>query len=265
MAPSPIPAPLPPWAKVALWIAPGIPSGLHFVLDHIGELFDNQAPAPSSWRQVMWVFQDMADPDTANRAIFTIDLANITNGVVDGTWTDQDYTDVEGELTAMWLQLKAFTSQRCTLVERRYYVRTFNDMSITKPFGPSGPPERIFPLNVAGGTGLSQAPQVSVSVTERTAYPKHWGRFYLPWPASDTVDSRGHITTAATDAIGASVNLYFGTLMGREFFPVVPYTQVDRQPNRGLLTVDQVQVDNVFDVIRRRRSHTATHKYVNTP
>jgi hypothetical protein len=49
------------------------------------------------------------------------------------------------------------------------------------------------------------------------------------------------------------VSTRYGALMAAEFFPVVPVTQVDKLASRGLLTVQEIQVDNVPDVIRRRR------------
>jgi len=144
-----------------------------------------------------------------------------------------------------------------TLDRYAFYQMLFNPYTNSKPFAQSGEPERIDSLSVVGsGTLGDMAPQVAVTVTEKTAFPQNWGRFYLPGPSGATADLNGHIKAATVNSIA---DVYFSAaaaLQGNQIFPVVPMTQAGGQPARGLLSVSQCQVDDVFDVVRRRRSHT---------
>src|SRR5262245_47767691 len=105
-------------------------------------MFSAQDTAPSSWRQCHLMFKDPTDADTANWSLFTVDIANITNGAIDATWNDGDYTAVEAELSNMILQLLPYLSPRMQHFERRYYIRNFNEVTNPKPFSTMGPPER---------------------------------------------------------------------------------------------------------------------------
>jgi len=248
--------------RVLIEVLPGIAEGLQFALDHIGTLNTSENTEPHTWRQVQCIYGDPSDPDNANKAIFTIDIANITGGKVDSSWTDADYATVEGHLGFLTEQLLSIQAIRCHPLERRYYVRQFNPMSNVHPFAHSGPPERVFAESGVGTGGGALPPQCAISVTEKTAYPRHWGRFYIPFPGAAHVSTQGRVDAAAVTSIAAAVLGAYQGLQNAEFFPVVPVTQVDKVPTRGLLSVNAVQVDDVFDVIRRRRSHTATIRNV---
>lgn len=263
MAPTPIPAPLPPWARALLQIAPFIQAGLQEVLQHIGPMSDNSATAEKSWRHVHFVWQLKANTETADHCVTTMDIANITGGKLDDTWTDADYTNVHTELAALATSWLNFVHLEGRLNEVRYYRRAFNPLTETKPFAPSGPPERIFTVNQVGTAGaLLQAPQVAVTHTERTPYRRHWGRAYWPYLAPQSVTSTGHVTTTCVDALAAALQTRYANLMAKEFFPVVPVTQVDKAITRGLLTTNVISVDDVPDVQRRRRPKVTTYRKV---
>ena len=256
MAPGPIPAPLPPWAKALLQIAPFIPSLWQGALDYFGEMFDGTEETPSSWRHIQMVFADSGNADPRDRMVTTLDVANITGGAIDGTWTDADYTTVQaivGQLATGWTT--GFGQGRLRHLENRYYVSAFNPLSDPRPFMRGGSPERIFPGTAVGGASSAaiMQNQCSFTTTERTVYPRHWGRNYWPFPHNGLLSLQGGIATANVDALAQLVHDRYEDLMDAEFFPVVPITQVDKQPARGLLTVSEIQVDNVPDVIRRRR------------
>lgn len=263
MAPSPIPAPLPPWARALIQIAPLIPNFLQELLEFIGVLEDATSDTPGEWRQVQLVFRDAASVDTADRMITTLDIVNITGGLVDGTWTDGDYTTVNTEIDGLvttWCQ--SFGQGRLRHVESRYYRRAFNPMTQTAPFAPTGPPDKIFVGTAAGAAPAAEnmPSQVAVTHTEKTAYPRHWGRMYWPFPRASMVTSAGYVSSQNVDQWAAAVQQRYATLMAAEFFPVVPVTSALKVPTRGLLTTSAVQVDNIFDVIRRRRINAVTHR-----
>jgi hypothetical protein len=150
--------------------------------------------------------------------------------------------------------------------ELRMYKRTFNPYSIQEPFTKSGAPFIVYPSPAPGTSAMYQAPQVAFTSTERTTYAGHWGRNYWPHPAGDPVIAGGFASTAFVDAWATAVHDAYSALMAEEFYPVVPvttYKQGDVSvPTRGLLTVTQVQVDNLFDVIRSRRPKKSTYKKV---
>lgn len=268
MAPTPIPAPLPPWARALIQIAPLIASYLQQSLQHLGELNPATSTVPGEWRHVQMVWRDMANLDPADYMVTTMDIANITAGTVDPSWTDADYTTVDAQISGMAGDWCARAQDRLTHVENRYYRRAFNAIDTPgdvqpddKPFAISGPPERVFP-GFGGLTGLAgvQANQVAMTSTEKTAYPKHWGRTYWPLPGGSELDSAGRWQTTALNTFGGALRTRYSNLMTAEFFPVIAVTQIQGQRARGLLTVDKLQLDNVPDVIRRRRLKTATVK-----
>src|SRR3954470_1324115 len=100
MPPSPIPAPLPPWAKALLQVTPFISAALQYAIDHLGEIHDASSATPTSWMQVHLVGKPVGSVDSADRFITTFDIANITNGDVDSSWTAADITLVDNALAS---------------------------------------------------------------------------------------------------------------------------------------------------------------------
>jgi hypothetical protein len=146
--------------------------------------------------------------------------------------------------------------------EMRFYRRHFNGYNLAKPFAKSGPPQIVYPMTGAGAASSRQAPQVALTTTDRTAYPRHWGRNYWPMPGSVGTTTIGNAPAGEVDATANGLAATYTQLMAADFFPVVVVTQVDKIPTRGLLTVNKIQVDDVWDVVRRRRVKTATHKKI---
>lgn len=258
MAPAPIPAPLPPWARWLIQLAPLISAGLQEVLDYIGEGDDVTGAAPLEWRRVALRWHQPSNPDPAETLITTIDIVNITNGSPDGSWTAGDYSTVDGQLANLPAAWAPHCQSRYTHFERAYYRMQFNPLSNPKPFAPTGAPDHVVAANIPGTTSAFQASQVALTHTELTPYRKHWGRSYWPACGGDMVDSTGHCRSADVSSWAGALNSVYAGLQAAEFFPVVVVTQVDKLPARGLLGVEAIQVDNVFDVIRRRRAHEST-------
>jgi hypothetical protein len=100
--------------------------------------------------------------------------------------------------------------------------------------------------------------QVSCTTTEKTPYRKHWGRNYWPYPSAQFVSSSGHIASALVTNFLGQVHYFYDLLQKAELFPVIPVTQIDGAPARALLGVTEVQMDDVFDVQRRRRLKNPT-------
>lgn len=264
MPPSPIPAPLPPWARWLLQLAPLIAVGLQDALQYIGTLKDASSDTPDQWRHVQIVFQLQGNADPADRYVTTMDIVNITNGKVDATWTDQDYTTAEGALETFIRNVylaHAPTQLQC--IGTYWYRRQFNPLSLSAPYPPSGPPERTFGIGAQGTVAGSMAiPQSAMTTTDRSSYPRHWGRNYWPIPASNQLKADGHFIASVCDTMAAGLAQCYASLMQAEFFPVVTVTQIQGARARGLLGVTEVQCDDVPDVVRRRRPHSTTYRAV---
>jgi hypothetical protein len=262
MAPSPIPAPLPPWARALLQVAPFISPVLQGVLQHIHAIFDSSSSEPSEWRRFTahWDVTSSAEPSDAY--VTTWDIVNITGGTVDNSWTEADYGVVQTYLGQLCLDWAGRQQAGITFTELRAYRMSFNPVTNTKPFAVSGPPEFAAAYATVGNAPGFQAPQVAYTTTELTPYRKHWGRNYWPAPAPSLQIAGGHILATAVDQWCQLVHDAYQSLMSNEFFPVVAVTQIDNVPARALLTLRGVQMDDVPDVIRRRRPENATHRMV---
>jgi hypothetical protein len=110
--------------------------------------------------------------------------------------------------------------------------------------------------------------QVALSVTERTSIPKHWGRFYLPGfqaQAMETATGTGRwgSTTQATVA-NATATLY-EDLASSGLVPVVVQVQRDKVYAPALNTVTEIVVDDIPDVIRRRRPKQVISRAIGVP
>jgi hypothetical protein len=191
-----------------------------------------------------------------------IDIANITGGTIDGTWTTTDYTTCETALDTCLTALKPHFLPTLQVSEYRWYKRRFNPMTETKPFQDSGPPERVTPKAILGTSSAFLPRQVACTITERTAWPKHWGRGYFPFGNGAALTTSGRIGTTVVDAIEGAFQTAYATMQAAEFFPVVPVTQVNKDPVRGLLQVTQLQVDDVPDVVRRRRLRNPSYRKI---
>lgn len=257
MPPSPIPAPLPAWAKAALWLEPVIES---YLWDLLTNAHSVASPPALEWRRVQCTFANTVSNKPEDRAAVSFDLANITGGDIDASWTPADYTTCETALDAFWNDYRATMCNFWKLDSYRWYRRSFNDYSHDKPFVDSGPPSRVTTKSLAG-TGTNWMPtQVSITLTEKTAMPKHWGRSYLPTPSQLYITSGGVFQNSYADQVADSARTLYAALAAAEFPMVVPVTQVDKASARGLLTVSSLQVDNIPDIIRRRRWSSATYR-----
>jgi hypothetical protein len=116
------------------------------------------------------------------------------------------------------------------------------------------------------GASAMLPPQIALSVTLKTTVRRSWGRFYLPTigiagnlagrPTSAVVDSTAVAWRDAFNACQAA-GLSPGVLGSYETGTIIP-TVKERHPR--FLGLRVVQVDNVFDVIRRRRFDITTQR-----
>lgn len=262
--PGSIPNPLDKWQKWALQVSGTHPSFLEDLIDFADPITTSDDPSSGEWRHVALVFNDTVSGDSADTMITGIDIANITGGGLDSSWTSGDYTTVDGHLNTLvgnWLHLM---DPGVTCVAYKYYKRSYNPYSDSRPFAESGPPEHVTTVALTGTAAGPLPHQVALASTEITPWPHHWGRMY--WPAvgnsSSFFKAGGYLSDAIVVSWATSVHDAYDALQGDEFFPCVPTTTVNKTPSRQLLGVTAIQVDDIADIIRRRRAHRSSFRSV---
>jgi len=228
------------------------------------------------WRRISWRFARATPAGTVEDiAQFGFDVVNMTGGNIDSSWTAGDYTAVDAAISELWTSLRPLVSNSHTLTEVKYHARVF---SAALPVGEhvpqfqpgtnkevarferSGPPLHILTVNSVGSNSNASLPyQNALSVTFRTAARKHWGRCYLPGLAiADLQAANGRFTATTTNAVANAFAEFASDLGANDFYLMVPSTQNDSKYATALSAVQQIQVDDVPDVIRRRRPKQAS-------
>lgn len=182
------------------------------------------------------------------------DFLNLTSGSPDDTWTTTDYEDCEDSLlTYFWGNVKSVVSTQLVLDRIDWYR---HGPGVTAP----NPVERTLDVNVPG-TSSSQIlpPQVACSLTLRTGVRKSWGRTYLPGLTSAVLDSHGALATTSVDGIEAALRTMVAHAVGQDFPVVVVSNHLS-----AALNVEATEVDDVPDIIRRRRFPAAVYKKIET-
>lgn len=169
------------------------------------------------------------------------DFLNITSDAPDDTWTSGDFSALEGRLTTWWAAVKG---QVPTWYSHYRFSWHRVGSGIVKP----NPAARITDLvtPVAGTATSNMPPQVACSISLRTAIRKHWGRTYLPF--GNNMDSFGRVPTANAGVITAATKALLDGAKSDDFVCVVT-----SETAQSAFVVDQVSVDDVADIIRRRR------------
>lgn len=179
------------------------------------------------------------------------DFMNLTSSAPDDTWTTTDYTTLETALQSFWTSTKIYSDPKTKLREIRWHRV---GVGIPKP----NPAERVFILTTMDpGTGTAglAVPQVACSITFRTAVRRSWGRTYLPFNGA-ALSTQGRLTTTQVDNIAGAANSLYTAAAAADFFLVVTSLHLS-----AALNVERVEVDDVLDIIRRRRwKHTVYRK-----
>lgn len=204
--------------------------------------------------------------------VITMHFLKAPGGTPTNSWLDSDYTTLETALDTWWASLKLKYISTIQLGQYRWYA-SGPEWDITP--APYNPARRITERSVVGTAAGTSAlpPQCAMSITQRTASRPTWGRFYLPAPGVGVLATEGIILSSAVTSLAADVVTMFNTARAANLLPVVftrargEYTRRDGTvlPAKAASchTVDSIQVDNIFDVIRSRRWATVTQR-VNT-
>jgi hypothetical protein len=180
-------------------------------------------------------------------------------GTPSSTWATAQFEAVETAMAAFWTTVKAFYTAATVYKQVRWY-------KVGPAIVPPQLPVRIIDPNVAGSGAVGGdqfPPQVAISITEKTADPRAWGRFYLPAVADGSADLYGRLGGGLQLAIADAADVLYEACVSASCFPVVYSSAKPSRPTASggtlaatearALPVHQIQVDDLFDVIRTRR------------
>jgi len=204
-------------------------------------------------RRCQVVYTRSPPGSTEDVAVTTHDFMNITGGNPDDTWNSADFASVEARLDTFFNAIKAELANIYTISQYRWY-------RIGPGIGTPNPPVRITTKAIVGTGTTVLPPQMAISVTERTPVRKEWGRFYIPCLQRNSVDTAtGRISSTTQGAISTAAGALYQGAAADDFAPVV----FGKARNK-VYTVEKVQVDDLFDVIRRRRWDRPLSRLVTT-
>lgn len=217
------------------------------------------------------------------------DLALTTHdfSIDDSTWPDagggltHNYATLEGDYIAFWngMQSDLNTGALVKPVEFRWYRQDSGTI-------PWGDPSRVTlapTVNASANTIATLPPQCACSVTEVTASRKHWGRFYLPGIPANRCAADGSLVSGYTGGAADRVQTLYNAWQSRGVTPMVlgsvkttyslallpgtsrlgeeftKYIGKNTTEQRLMVgyPVDSIRIDDVVDIIRRRRFETA--------
>jgi len=202
----------------------------------------------------------------------TMNIAKIAGGAISSAWTTADYTSIEARLDTWWGTLKPLYRTQIVLAEYRWYKNGPVWAPADRADGPPNPAERVTARAVPGtsAAGAQLPPQLAMSMTFITDIRKRWGRWYLPAPDSNRLDSDGRILAATVDtAFNGTLTLMAGMRLdpfkpvvfsrGRSAYVTPRGANIPVHPATAY-EITKAQFDNLYDVIRSRRYSAATYK-----
>ncbi len=219
---------------------------------------DYAAPFELRKAQVRWGRESGAIAGTDD-AVTTHHFIKLAGGVPSDTWAEADFTAIESAMLAFWNAVDDFYTNNTSYKQVRWYRA-----------GPSvAPPQAPVRIIDPAAAGIANdepngAPQVAVSVTEKTSDAKSWGRFYLPAPIPRiAATTAGRVATGFATAIADAADVMYEAFITAGTPAVVYSTAKPARQTAGgtelparaarALGVTTVQVDDLFDVIRSRR------------
>jgi hypothetical protein len=163
--------------------------------------------------------------------------------------TDEGRSDFINRLSQWWGGVAPHVTSHVFLKESRFYeVPDGGPFPNKDPRSHMGDPVLVHTWNSVGQNASGALPpQAAISVTLKTAHRLRWGRYYLPAPARGTMDDKGAIDVAVATALAAATQKLTdrsGTGACATVFSRLHWNHEDPE---------KIQVDDIFDVIRRRR------------
>ena len=132
-------------------------------------------------------------------------------------------------------------------------------------FSKPGPYWRVLPYTVPGAATAARLPdQLALTTTFRTASRRHWGRFYAGGFTALEVSAdaqQGHARQTCVDQLALSMQGLLNDLYddARKTWLVIWSPKY-----RGALTVNELSVDDTWDIIRSRRAKFPSYRKTYT-
>lgn len=199
--------------------------------------------------------------------VCTFHCIKLVAGSPTPNWDPADFVAMDNAFSAWWTTVKGHCTGSISWTGIKAYRAGPNVL-------PPQTPTYDVPKSVPGTDPSNSAlpPQVALSVTEKAGAKANWGRFYFPAigtgsgaVATTTVDGRPS-TELITSIINATDTLYEAAKIALTPFviyrekleanrptgnPPAPSSLPERPAEAA--EVESIQVDDVFDIIRRRR------------
>lgn len=197
--------------------------------------------------------RDAAAGVWTQRAQYSVAFVNVTSGDPDYTWTTGDFQAIESGSEALWTALATKIPTTYRLAEHRWYA-----------FGPGvtppNPVHRFQTLTtpIAGTSSAATHMSNACACTIKTTLRKHWGRFYFP-TTSAINDAAGRLPSAQVDPLAAAFRTFLTSGSGAGVFPCV-YDST----HHVVHGMTAMQVDDIPDVIRRRRQSVTQYRKTYT-
>lgn len=167
---------------------------------------------------------------------------------------------VEGYFDTFFNAVKVFFPTYVTVDQYRWYALDASGRT-------QGAPLRVTDKNIVGtGTGstVDMPPQVAMTVTEKSTSRRRWGRFYLP-VGKMTLTTSGRFSATQIDIVADAAEILYNAINtdageGARQLNVVTKVRLDGTYE----LVNQIQIDDLVDVQRRRRWDAAALRDVRT-
>lgn len=203
--------------------------------------------------------------------VCTFHAIKLVGGSPTPSWDPADFVAMDNAFTSWWTAIHGYCVGTISWTGIKAYRAGPN---VLPPQVPTYEATKSVPGSSTFG---ALPPQVALSVTEKAGAKKNWGRFYIPGLAlegtggpTSTADGRPS-TPLLTAMINATDTLYEAARIALVPF-VIYHPKLDANRPTGnppqpsnlperpaeAVTVDQLQIDDVFDIIRRRRWETVT-------
>lgn len=168
---------------------------------------------------------------------------------------------VETILNTMWTSYMALMADNILQRDYRWHEVDPDKYKVKNDqyFDVLGPAVRLTTSARGGAVSASRMPdQVAVTCTFRTAGRKHWGRIYLPGLARTQYEATyGRVANPA--AVASPLRTAINSLASAGY-----ELGVWSPRGRAFLTITRLDVDNVPDVIRRRRPKQSSARQTYT-
>jgi hypothetical protein len=193
--------------------------------------------------------RDQLRPDEDDAAI-TFHIREVVQAAPDIIpVTDQGRADFINRMSQWWQMVAPHVTRDIFMHESRFYdIPDGGPFPAKDPRAWMGDPVLVHAWNSPGQDASGALPpQVAVSVTLRTAHRKRWGRYYIPSPGQSVCSSLGAIDQLAAVAFKEATHHLTsrsGTGAAATVFSRLHWDHEDPET---------IQVDDIFDVVRRRR------------